>query len=265
MIEVDNGERARGYRDAYTEQVRGQLHEGGGRTCERSGPIVRTSGGNRPGFIGYKDLQGLEGDELDQLINEQRDFFKNRNEEFEWKYHGYDLPEDLPERLVKAGLTPDDEEMIMIGEAADLATHTPMPQGVRIRQVDQHEDFVRIAAMESEVWGYAHDWLVPHLTEEVETGGVVLAAEQEDGSKVVSAAWLHPNEGTQFAGLWGGSTLQEWRGKGIYKALVAARAKAAIERGFRYLQSDTTMDSRPILARLGLLPVATTTPYIWRP
>lgn len=265
MIEVDTGERARGYRDAYTEQVRGRTNADNGRTYERSGPVTRSYGNGRPGFIDYKHLNGLEGDELDKFVNEQRDFFKSRNEEFEWKYHGYDLPEDLPQRLVKAGLTPDEEEMIMIGEAADLATNAKTPDGVRIRQVDQREDFVRIAAMETEVWGYAHDWLVDHLAQEVQTGGIVLAAEPTDGSKVVSAAWLRPNEGTEFAGLWGGSTLEEWRGKGIYKALVAARAKAAVERGFRYLQSDTSLDSRPILARLGLLPVATTTPYNWRP
>ncbi|MBM7783610.1 GNAT family N-acetyltransferase [Tenggerimyces flavus] len=268
MIEVDGGERARAYRDAYTEQVRGQAHEGDGRTYERSGPVVRSYGNGRPGFVGYQDLQGLAGDELDTFINEQRDFFKERNEEFEWKYHGYDLPADLPERLVKAGLTPDDEEMIMIGEAADLATDAKAPAGTKIRQVDQHDDFVRIAAMETEVWGFSHDWLVDHLAQEVKAGGIVLAAEAEaeaEDGKVVSAAWLHLNQGTEFAGLWGGSTLQEWRGRGIYKALVAARAHKAVERGFRYLQSDTSEDSRPILARLGLLPVATTTPYNWRP
>lgn len=265
LIEVDTGERARAYRDAYTEQVRGRVEGGDGRVSERSGPIVRSYGNGRPGFVGYKELGGLEGDELDKLINEQREFFQARNEGFEWKYHGYDLPQDLPERLVKAGLTPDEEEMIMIGEAADLATTARATEGVRIRQVDQREDFVRIAAMETEVWGHDHGWLVDHLTQEVQHGGIVLAAEPDDGSKVVSAAWLHLNEGTEFAGLWGGSTLKDWRGRGIYKALVAARATKAVERGYRYLQSDTSEDSRPILARLGLLPVATTTPYNWRP
>ena len=264
MIEVDTSDRARAYQDAYTEQVRGQVTEDDGRTYERSGPVVRSYGDGR-GFIGYQDLQGLEGDALDRFIDEQRDFFQARNEGFEWKYHGYDLPEDLPERLVKAGLTPDEEEMIMIGEAADLASDRPAPDDVMIKPVDTEDDFARIAAMESEVWNEDQTWLVEHLAREKRAGALILVAEPEETSKVVSAAWLHPNKGTEFAGLWGGSTLKEYRGRGIYRALVAARAKAAVERGYRYLQSDTSLDSRPILARLGLLPVATTTPYNWRP
>ncbi|HEX6921630.1 MAG TPA: GNAT family N-acetyltransferase, partial [Actinomycetes bacterium] len=72
-------------------------------------------------------------------------------------------------------------------------------------------------------------------------------------------------QGTDFASLWGGSTLAEWRGRGIYKALVSRRADEAAERGFRYLQVDASDDSRPILERLGLRKLTTTTPYVWRP
>jgi hypothetical protein len=69
--------------------------------------------------------------------------------------------------------------------------------------------------------------------------------------------------GTEFAGVWGGGTVPEWRGRGIYRALTAERAKSALHRGVRYLHSDSTEFSRPILQRSGLLPVTTTTPFIW--
>src|SRR5262249_35538429 len=82
---------------------------------------------------------------------------------------------------------------------------------------------------------------------------------------VVSAGWLRFQPGTQFAGLWGGATLSEWRGRGIYRALVARRGQLAAARGFRYLQVDASSDSAPILPRLGFQPTATTTPYIWSP
>ncbi|MFF2455131.1 GNAT family N-acetyltransferase, partial [Isoptericola sp. NPDC058082] len=71
--------------------------------------------------------------------------------------------------------------------------------------------------------------------------------------------------GTEFAGLWGGSTLSAWRGRGIYRALVAARAHIAAVRGVRYLQVDASGDSAPILRRLGFHAVTTTTPYVWLP
>jgi GNAT superfamily N-acetyltransferase len=70
--------------------------------------------------------------------------------------------------------------------------------------------------------------------------------------------------GTDFAGLWGGGTLPDWRGRGVFGSLVAYRAALASARGFRYLQVDALPASRPILQRLGFVQVATTTPFVHR-
>jgi GNAT superfamily N-acetyltransferase len=75
---------------------------------------------------------------------------------------------------------------------------------------------------------------------------------------------LEPVAGTEFAGIWGGATREEWRGRGIYRALTAARARSAIERGRSLIHSDSTEYSRPILERSGFVRVSTTTPYRWR-
>src|ERR1039458_10667140 len=66
--------------------------------------------------------------------------------------------------------------------------------------------------------------------------------------------------GTEFNALWGGSTLATWRRRGIYRALVARRAQVAVERGVKYLLVDASDDGSPILQRLGMHQVATTTP-----
>ena len=66
------------------------------------------------------------------------------------------------------------------------------------------------------------------------------------------------------AGLWGGATREQWRGRGIYRALTAARARAALALGKTLVNSDSTEYSRPILERSGLVKVSTTTPYEWR-
>jgi predicted GNAT family acetyltransferase len=87
----------------------------------------------------------------------------------------------------------------------------------------------------------------------------------ESDGRVVSAGRLEPVAGTQFAGLWGGATVEAWRGRGIYRALTAERARSALARGKKYLNSDSTEFSRPILERAGLVRVSTTTPYVWTP
>src|SRR5688500_6191194 len=86
----------------------------------------------------------------------------------------------------------------------------------------------------------------------------------EHEGQVVSAGRLEPVEGTEFAGIWGGATRPEYRGRGIYRALTSARARSAIAHGKRYIHSDSTEFSRPILERSGFVTVSTTTPYEWR-
>ncbi|MGH3171006.1 MAG: GNAT family N-acetyltransferase, partial [Trebonia sp.] len=90
-------------------------------------------------------------------------------------------------------------------------------------------------------------------------------ARAEETGRMASAAWMIYHPGGEFAAFMGGSTLSAWRGRGIYRALVATRAQRAVARGVRYLQVDASDDSAPILKRLGFRAVTTTTPYVWTP
>lgn len=80
----------------------------------------------------------------------------------------------------------------------------------------------------------------------------------------MSAGRVEFVEHSSVAGIWGGCTRSRWRGRGIYRALTAQRARSAVARGKTLLQSDSTVDSRAILERAGFLTVTTTTPYHWR-
>ncbi len=252
---------ARAYRTAYEEQLRARIAPG--EQPDRSGPAVRRTRYGR-GFVLYRDLGGLEGERLDAFIAGQRDHFAGRVAEVEWKHHDGDRPADLPVRLAAAGFLPQEPETVMVGETARLAAAEP-PPGVRLREVTCRADLDRVGRLEEAVWGYDHGWL-PHMLQRSLSGPgdplTVIVAEA--GDEVVCAAWVRFHEGTDFASLWGGSTLPGWRGRGVYRAVVAHRSALAAARGFRYTQVDATRASRPILARLGLAPVAVSTPYVWR-
>ena len=56
--------------------------------------------------------------------------------------------------------------------------------------------------------------------------------------------------------LFGGATLPSLRGRGAYRALVAARAREAAQRGTPVLVTHAGQMSRPILERLGFEPLA---------
>jgi GNAT superfamily N-acetyltransferase len=227
------------------------------------GPLLRVTG-QRRGFVETLQDLGMEGAALDRLIREQRDYFAARGESMEWKTRSHDLPADLPARLMAAGFLPEDRETVLVGETAAIAANPGLPQGVQLRQVHERRDLARIAAMKSEVWGADYSWVEEDLRSRLASDPenlTVFAAEA--GEELVSAAWVEFNQGTDFAGLWGGSTLAAWRGQGIYKVLVSARAQAAAARGVKYLQVDASVDSEPILRRLGFREITTTTPYVW--
>ena len=210
------------------------------------------------------------GDGIDDfvpLIARQRDFFAAKGQAVEWKLRGHDKPADLPERLRAAGFVPEEQETVLVAESADIVARLrgrDSVDGVTIRLVSDRADFERIAAMESTVWNANWSWLADDLTTRHATGLTEIYVAEADG-EVVSAAWAVYKKGTEFTGLWGGSTLADWRGKGIYKALVAIRAARAAELGYKYLHVDASDDSSPILQRLGFLAVTTTTPYVHTP
>jgi GNAT superfamily N-acetyltransferase len=160
----------------------------------------------------------------------------------EWKYYSHDGPE-LRERLVTAGLEPDDEETVVVAEVASIP---PPPDDVELRIVD--EEFVELAAL---VFGDRFD-----LPEKAVAVVAVVDGQPVSGGRVDF------EEGVEFAGLFGGITLPEYRGRGLYRATVAKRAELARERGYRWLYSDALPTSRPILERLGFVPITTTTPFL---
>jgi GNAT superfamily N-acetyltransferase len=100
------------------------------------------------------------------------------------------------------------------------------------------------------------------LADEREPMALVVAM---TGDEAVGSARVDFGPGATFAGLFSAVTVPAWRGRGIYRALVAYRAGLAAARGYRYLRVETSLMSRPILRRLGFEPVATTTPYLWSP
>ena len=255
---------------AYDAQLRDRVPERlpEGVTAERDGPLVRFVGFEGGGFVGYRDLAGLDGAELDALIARQVEVFADRNERFEWKLHGHDVPADLPDRLCAAGFVPEEIETVVIAPVDAIAGEPLLPDGVGLREVVERADFERIAAMEEAVWadGSSHGWLAASLEkEQAADPDAISIVVAEAGSEVVCAAWIRFEGGTDFATLWGGGTLPAWRGRGIYKAIVAYRANLARERGHRYVEVDASADSRPILERLGFVAVTTTTPYVWSP
>jgi hypothetical protein len=162
----------------------------------------------------------------------------------EWKYYEHDGPE-LAERLRAAGLEPGDVETVLVAEAGSIP-----PPGNDVELREDPDAFVELAA---KIFGRrSHSGFPEHAA------GVVAYVDGEP----VSGGRVDLDPGVDFAGLFGGVTVPEYRCRGLYRATVARRAELARQAGYGWLYVDALPTSRPILERLGFVALTTTTPYV---
>ncbi len=245
---------------------------------------VRRSGAVPPGFVvhatdrvlwvtapagsesSYVEWSDLDETTADAAIADAVEHFAGRS--FEWKTYGRDTPADLGERLAAAGFVADEPESFVVGEVAAVLAATAghdAVEGIEIRAAGR-ADIPGLNGLSEAVWGQPRPDMFAEVFDERDHDPAqlqILVAVA--GDEVVCHGWVRLPSGVQLASLWGGSTLAAWRGRGVYRALVRRRAELAAAAGHRWLQVDCTPDSRPILERLGMRVVDTTTPYRWTP
>ncbi|MFI6859587.1 GNAT family N-acetyltransferase [Streptomyces sp. NPDC050421] len=241
--------------------------DGPGVRVERTDGLVRQVGAPHDwnGVVwSSPDLDAVRADAA--IAAQVAHFTELGYDEFEWKLYAHDRPADLGARLLAAGFEPEEAETLLVAPVADQPMTVRLPEGVELRTVRDEADVDLMARAHEQAfgsdWSRLHHQVLARLKDDPDHFVGVLAMA---GDEPVSSARMELYPGTGFAGLWGGGTVEAWRGKGIYRALIAFRAGIAAERGYRYLQVDATEDSRPILQRLGFTALGTTTPYVYRP
>ncbi len=251
----------------YDRQLRTDAETPGADTVTRLGPLRLVTFPGGRGFVTYRDLGGADAEAIERLVADASAHYRADPAvgRVEWKSRGHDEAPGLHDALAGLGFVARETETIMMGEARALAVDVPLPAGVSVRRVTAEADVRAMTAMQDEVFGdpvapEAADALLRRLARR---DGMELWVAEAEGC-VVSAGRLEPVAGTDVAGIWGGATRPGWRGRGIYRALTAARARSALREGRTILHSDSTEYSRPILERAGLLAISTTTPYEWR-
>ena len=251
---------------AYDANLRTDAETPSALKVTRHGPLRWVTFMKGRGFVTYQDLGNADAETIRRLVAETVAYFRAEPEitRVEWKSRGHDHAPGLHQALLENGFTQDEPESIMVGEAKALSADVPLPDGISLRQVTDEANVRAMSAMQDQVFGEpVSDEMADALLHRLSLGdGMQLWVAEADG-KIVSAGRLEPVPGTTFAGIWGGATREEWRGRGIYRALTARRAQAALDMGKTLIHSDSTEFSRPILERSGLLKVSTTTPYRW--
>ncbi|HLW60667.1 MAG TPA: GNAT family N-acetyltransferase [bacterium] len=226
---------------------------------ETIGGIVRAVGE----YAGIVYWELTEAD-ADRAIDEQVAYYASLGRAVEWKVYGHDRPHDLGDRLAARGFEPRAPETLMVWDLAGGVPSASSTPDIAIRRVRDEAGLLDLVAVASAAFGRdlrAQDDRFRSRLDDPTLGLFVAYA----GVVPVAEGRLEMPPGRSFAGLWGGGTLPPFRGRGIYRALVAARAREAAGRGFRYLTVDASAASRPILERLGFVPLGAITEWVRRP
>lgn len=216
-----------------------------------------------PSWVIWSDLAGVDAD---AAIAAEQARFAALGQGFEWKHFAHDAPADLLERLRAAGFEVEEPEALLALdlEAAPGWVASDAGHDVRALGPEGFEDLARVLVA---VWPSLADDYVPRFRADVAAAPerVRLFVAYAGGAPVAAGWTIDGGPDSPFLGLFGGATLPEHRGRGLYRALVAARARHARAHGKRFLTVDAGPMSAPILERLGFLLLTTTTPCVWRP
>jgi hypothetical protein len=211
-------------------------------------------------------FSSLTADSADAAILEQIEHHRKLAVEFEWKLYAHDAPADLRSRLERRGFQIGPHEAVLVfdlSESNESIEQVDPSAVVRVERPEQVETYRHVAEA---VFEKKYDLTATELVGALNAGSTYVRGYiAYAGKQPVSIGRLYTHPDSIFGGLYGGGTLPPFRGRGFYRALVAARARDAIAGGASYLIVDALPTSRPILERLGFQWLTDTWPCEWHP
>jgi hypothetical protein len=211
-------------------------------------------------FVLFSELDEATAD---AAIEEQIAYFSANKQPFEWKAYSHDRPADLAQRLAARGFVLEEPDAIMaldVNGAPDSLLAAPAAD---VRRLTEPAQLADVVAVLKAVWDEDFNWVYERMGHHMTIPGHLSVFVAYVGEVAACAGWTYYAPG-HFAGLWGGSTLEGYRGRGLYTAVLAARVREARERGVPYVTIDAGPMSRPIAARHGFEVITYATACEWK-
>lgn len=236
--------------EAVVRPLRARVPVDDARVVDRPGLFKLVTPSFRDGGMNEVSQVQLADDEADAAIDEILAEYAADNIRFKWVVSPSCRPRDLPRRLIGRGMLPR-SCVVMAADLADLRPDPPADvtvERVELPTVDAYaatigagwgQDPGSLADYQRRVLADPrhHSWLARVAGEPVGAANHVLF--------------------DRSAYLMGGVVMPAWRGRGVYRAMVAARLAQIATAGVRLVTIQAIAEtSAPILARLGFQEIA---------
>jgi GNAT superfamily N-acetyltransferase len=207
-------------------------------------------------------VSALTEDNADAVIAQVQSFFAKRKHTVGWWLNPSSTPVDLVTRLEAAGFSKLVEQAGMV--LTDLSRDIPCNPAVTVRKATS-ADRSEAVRLYTDAYPIPEDLsavfceLFVHID-----GGAVYLAYLKGVEAPVSVSSMFSLRGSPVAVMQGAATLSEYRGHGVYTAMMAARLADARAMGkdAAVMQGDRKT-SAPIAAKLGFKEVCSIDLYGW--
>jgi len=200
---------------------------------------------------------------LERVIERELEYFAPMNQPFTWKVYDHDLLPSLEMKLMERNfVTDDDPATVMVLDISEAPATLFEPAAMDVRRVTTREGLKDVIHVLDGVYGGHNSWVNERMGQHLQVPDYlsIYAAYVDD--EPVSVAWTYFPRG-HFATLFGGTTLAQYRKRGLYTTLLAARLKEIQARGYPFAVVETGEMSRPIVSKHGFQHLTTVLDYEW--
>ncbi len=220
--------------------------------------IRRAPGMNFVGFTFANESK------LHDVIHQELEYFIPLGQPFTWKVYEHDLLPSLKKELIGHGFVEDnDPAAVMVLDVKNTAAAAFQPDAVDVRRIETPEGLQDVIQVLDKVWGGHNTWVNDRLGSHMQIPGYLSVYVAYIEGQPASIAWTYFPRG-DFATLFAGSTLTEYRRQGLYTSLLATRLNEIRERGYRFAVVEAGAMSKPIVARHGFQQLTTVYDYEWK-
>lgn len=201
---------------------------------------------------------------LHDVIHREVEYFTPLNQPFSWKVYDHDLLPNLKDELASHGFVRDgDPADVMVLDVMKASSELLQPIHADIRRVTDLNGLKDVIYVLDQVWGGHNTWVNQRLGLHLQVPGYLSVYVAYVGNQPASVAWTYFPRG-QFATLFAGSTIANYRKQGLYTSLLATRIREIRQRGYHFAVVETGDMSRPIVAKHGFQHLTTVHDFEWK-
>jgi len=201
--------------------------------------------------------------QLDHAIGNAVEHFAPMGQPFTWKVYEHDHLPSLKNKLASHGFANEEGDPVMVLNVKNAQIRAEAHPKVDIRRIADRDGLKDIVQVLDQVYGGKNDWVYDRMGLHLQVPGYLSAYVAYVDDQPASIAWTCFPRG-HFATLFGGTTLADYRGRGLYTSLLHVRLNEIRERGYSFAAVETGPMSRPIVERHGFQQLTTVWDYEWQ-